>query len=732
MKACARLWLVALLVVCLHAVPALAMEGKVVHRDTGMAIANAEVSILGRPGVVQTDSDGDFVWKPDPAPPFEILVIMPGGRYMKPVLVEKLPSDGPLVLEVAPLIEEAVTVAGSAPRIDTAPAAGTTLLTSREIQVRQPANLTDLLENVAGVSTVSEGHAAVPAVRGLARGRTLILIDGARVTSERRVGPSATYLDPFVLDSVEVARGPGSVAYGSDAFGGVIYARTRRVAPGSPLRFRFIGSGGFGIPEGRTGVEVSKGVGDGSVLFQAHYRNFGDFRSPQGTVLNSGASDRGFLFRGEQKIGKGMLSVGWQSDFGRDIERPRTNSNVTRFFYPIEDSHRFTASYGASQVGGFNRVFVNAFLGSYAQITDQDTFATATKPRSVERADVSAKDFQVRGAAEKLIGPGKIEMGVDVNGRYGLHALDISLAYDAAGRLADTVTNVSVDSASRMDLGAYIIGQVAPVTRFTAAAGLRADRVTMTNEGGYFGDKSTSNSAASGYVSLTAGSFGGFTFTGQVSRGFRDPMLSDRFYRGPTGRGYITGNPDLQSETSLQLDFAARYVAGRYRWAFYAYQYRITNLVERYETDKDFFFFRNRGRARLRGVELEAQADFGEGWMLELSGQIARGRGLDDPTPLDDVSADSVAVKVRRQLGPRAFADLRVSAYAPDDRPGPSERYLPGYTLVDAGGGYRLSEQVELRFLARNLLDRKYLLSPDSRAVLAPGISGLVTMLVEF
>ena len=42
--------------------------------------------------------------------------------------------------------------------------------------------------------------------------------------------------------------------------------------------------------------------------------------------------------------------------------------------------------------------------------------------------------------------------------------------------------------------------------------------------------------------------------TAQVARGFRDPILSDRFYRGPVGRGFIEGNPDLKPETSLQFD----------------------------------------------------------------------------------------------------------------------------------------------------------------------------------
>src|SRR5512138_966633 len=52
---------------------AFALEGRVLDLRTGAAIANAEVSILGRSGSAVTDSDGRFTWKPDPAPPFEVL-----------------------------------------------------------------------------------------------------------------------------------------------------------------------------------------------------------------------------------------------------------------------------------------------------------------------------------------------------------------------------------------------------------------------------------------------------------------------------------------------------------------------------------------------------------------------------------------------------------------------------------------------------------------------------------
>src|SRR3990172_12993662 len=100
-----------------------ALEGCIVRADTGEPVANAEVMILGRTGAARTDAEGRFTLLPDPRVPFEILVILPGERYMKPYLVESIPEDGPLLVRVSPLVEESVTVtAGAAPDIDSAPA----------------------------------------------------------------------------------------------------------------------------------------------------------------------------------------------------------------------------------------------------------------------------------------------------------------------------------------------------------------------------------------------------------------------------------------------------------------------------------------------------------------------------------------------------------------------------------------------------------------------------------
>ncbi len=630
-------------------VAAEALEVRLVDKHTGQGVAGAEVTIVGLPGSARTDADGRLTWKPDPKPPFVLLIVLPGGRVAKPVQIDRLEAILTVIVEAA-VAEEVTVAAGVAPSIEATPAAGMTMLSARELQLRGPANLMQAIENVPGVNQVSEGQAAVPAVRGLARGRTLLLVDGSRVTSERRVGPSATFLDPAIAEGIDIARGPGSVAYGSDALGGIISVRTRRPSYTGLQASGALTVGG-GVPDRRGDGSLSKGFGVGGILFAAHARGASDYSGPDEDVLNSGWSDYGFLARGERLFESGLFTASWQSDFGRDVERPRNNSNQVRFYYPFDDSHRFNVSFDRAEVAGFDTLRISGFFGAGEQRTDQDRIPTATRARDIVRADIESRDVQFRLTGEKRFERTTVEVGADVNGRYGLEAHDILIQYDLAGDVVSNTENLSIDSARRIDTG--IFAQVeAPLGALASVkGGIRGDYVSNTNEGGYFGDRSVSNGAAAGFAALSAGPFKNVVFTGQVSRGFRDPTLSDRFFRGPSGRGFITGNPDLEPETSLQFDVGARYATSRLRFAAYGYHYRITNLVERYQTETDFFFFRNRGEARIRGMEFEAQADAGHGISFELAAQIARGTALDDDADLDDISPDTFSVLVRKMLG---------------------------------------------------------------------------------
>jgi outer membrane receptor protein involved in Fe transport len=75
---------------------------------------------------------------------------------------------------------------------------------------------------------------------------------------------------------------------------------------------------------------------------------------------------------------------------------------------------------------------------------------------------------------------------------------------------------------------------------------------------------------------------------------------------------------------------------------------------------------------------------------------------------------------------------VRVAYFSDDEHTGPTERAVPGYTLLDAAAGWRVATPLELRIQARNLLNQEYYASQDVRAVLAPGRSASLVATVKF
>ena len=713
--------------------PAASLGGTVIDARSRAGIAGAQVILLGYRGAERTDETGHFRWTtPPPLAPLTIIVILPDGHVARPIRLLTLEPAGDLVLVAEPTVTEGVTIAGVAPTIDTAPGASTTFLPAADLDLRAPATLSQSLENVPGVGFVAEGQGAVPAIRGLARGRSLIVLDGSRVSTERRAGANASFLDPAVISSIEVARGPGSVAYGSDAFGGVIAVRTRRPDDRSPIRARVSGTLGGGVPEKRGEIELSGGYGSGGMLVSVRAREFDDYKAPTGVVPNSGWRDRGINAVWEHAAGTQAWSVGWQTALDRSIGRPRSDSAAILATTPYEDSHRLTGSYESPSAGWFKNVRVAGLFGLASERTEQDRLATPKQPRSLARADISSRETQLRVTGDQVFGRVRLQIGGDLQGRYGLESTDTAVAYDLAGAITSTQTNLSIASAHRTGLGVFGQADAHVTPRLRLSGGLRGDTVHNTNDAGYFGDRQVDNSAVAGLAGATFAVTSRATFTAQIARGFRDPALSDRFYRGPVGRGFIEGNPDLQPETSRQVDLTARWETGPVRLSGAYYDYHIANLVERYLVGTSNFFFRNRGVARIQGAEFEAQAGPSHGIVLDLSAQLSRGRDPDTGAPLDDVAPRSIGVVIRQSTGGRLASYIRVAAVARHDAAGPSEVPTPGFVPLDAGASWHLSARIDMRGIVRNLLDQASYSSAGPRWVYSPGRNGTLTIVVVF
>lgn len=680
--------------VLLLASPLFAFESRLLD-PAGNPIAGAQVSVVDQNGTARTDAEGRFTFTPDPRLPATLVIVGSRGEIFPPIYIQSFPAE----LRLEPAYRETITVTtGATPNIEGTPAAAPVIVGSEEIEQRKPTHIGEAIATTPGVTLRGEGPAAVPVVRGLAGGRTLLLIDDARIVAERRAGPSATFVDPLSLGSIEVSRGPGSVAYGSDAIGGVVHLRPRDPIPGSPEYRYDLWSSFGGTSTQSVAAEVSTDALGGAVLASLHTRTADDAQDANGDeIANSQFRDRGMSLRYVRDADWGRLRTGVMTSIAREVGAPTSDTVLTT--YPDERATMATLALDLVNAGMFDTAAVRGSVGSYSITTNR------IRTTGVESAAVKARDASFRISGERAGSRSRLVTGIDFVSRFDLRA------------------SGSVEDADRHDTGLFASWNGGITQSLQFAAGGRVDHVTTRNRAGFFGDRETNDVALSGFGALTAGPFRNVSTTIQVASGYREPTLSDRYFRGVSGRGFITGNPDLEPERSFQLDGGVRWNGARARVALYAYDYRIEDLVERYREGADFFF-RNRGEAEIRGLELETAFRLMQHLEWTLGAAIAEGEA-DNGDPLDDIGGPALHSQLR-WAAEQASVFATVSAYGRDDRPGPVETERPGYTEVDLGAGWRFSPRLEVRVVLRNAFNAQHFGSSDAVAAFAPGRSVLI------
>lgn len=120
-------------------------------------------------------------------------------------------------------------------------AQATTVLAGRALRLKQQATLGETLSAEVGVNATSFGPGASrPIIRGLGGDRIRVLENSVGTIDASVASPDhAMSVEPFLIERVEVVRGPASLLYGSNAVGGVVNVITHRIEtdlPTEPVR----------------------------------------------------------------------------------------------------------------------------------------------------------------------------------------------------------------------------------------------------------------------------------------------------------------------------------------------------------------------------------------------------------------------------------------------------------------------------------------------------------------
>jgi len=196
--------------------------------------------------------------------------------------------------------------------------ASISVLSAKYLQNHQVRTTPEALMNSTGVFVQKSTHGAgSPFVRGLTGNQTLILIDGIRLNNSTfRYGPNQylNTIDPFSLDRIEVLRGSGSVAYGSDALGGTVQLFTLNPEFSEKLTVKANALSRFASSDMEKTLHTELKIASKNIAIKSglSIRDFGDIVGGDTTGRQSPSGYKELAFDFKVKL---LLSKNWESVF---------------------------------------------------------------------------------------------------------------------------------------------------------------------------------------------------------------------------------------------------------------------------------------------------------------------------------------------------------------------------------------------------------------------------------
>lgn len=704
------------------------LRGRVLDEE-GAPVAGAHVMIdPGNPRGMVTGADGAFVL---PYAGGELVVRCFGFRaWRRPVA----PQGAERALEIS-LTSAIHPIAGlevTALRRPARPADHTTPVSqiSGEALWDQRSALpvlADRLRESPEVTTAGrDDYNAAPAVRGLARFRTVLLFDGVRIQSDREIGPTAGFLDPAMLERVEVVRGPGSVLYGSDAIGGVVSLRS--YASDGASRGSWVETGWSSANHGfRSSSGSAFSVGGTRVAFSLAHAQAGDYALP-GSSFPWGsdvrrAANSGFeRSAGNARVTRGPVTYAAFYSLGSEIGRPARE--VERFTVDREEhvihSIRYRAGRPEAPAEAHLYLHPNRWRALVEEPRESGGLRRQTRNYSSTDWGALATKTAQRGSLSMLA-------GLQVDARSGVDIVRALEDFDAGGARTGAQRNHWVTGATTGSAGALahaIFG--AGGTRLQAGA-----RIDRTWRQGLSGDEG--RFVASGQAGLSRELAWGIVGSVNAATAFREPTVTELFFVGKRPAGFIEGNPSLAPERSYQLDAGLKGTVAAVSWSLSGFVTTLRDFITletRSTGSVDTLRYANATRATLVGGSLEARTTRSwHGFAARASLDAIRGEDHSG-VPLLDLHGPRGLLEILHSA-PRFHSHLTWRGAFGHGRPGPGEVGTAGFGVLDVGTQIRLGA-TRVGLALQNVLDQEIYERGEPTAYPSPSRSLVMSVRVGF
>ena len=535
-------------------------------------------------------------------------------------------------------------------------------------------------------------------IRGLARQRVQSFLNGMRLTSERRGGVSASFLDPLLLGGVEIIQGPASTYYGSGALAGALQLLLREDA--SPWL-----STGFASD----GNERNLAAGAGNANYSAGIalRQRDDGKTVKGDTKFDRFDQLSAYYQRQFNVGD--YSVDWQliGSKAKDIGKDNSQFPLQRMVLYPEENHLLSQV----KLSGTGDWAARLSLHYQDLLTRETLESRAVNQVNQSRvSEVANRSMDIGLTLEDKWQAGQLsgQYGFDYFGRRGVNA-----------RQDDFILSRLLGSTQSLDDGKENESALfATANRdFNFASVHLGGRWTYFTQGD---SKSEKISQSRGSYFLTVRKpLGDWNLSLSYGTSSRFASLTERLFIGTTGRGEVVGNLRLLPEDSSELDIGIDYQSERLAFELHRFAMDIDDFIERITFDESTLSYRNLLSGDLSGWQYRVALFLSNPWQLALSGQRVTGSSDSENTLIDipaarhqvDLSYSapiwSLNMSLRRRLDKKDF--------------GATERVLQAANISALSFRIDLSDRWQMQAGIENLFDETYFSSADALSTLAIG-----------
>lgn len=407
------------------------------------------------------------------------------------------------------------------------------VISREDIETLSPSTISDALRDVPGVdfSGGPRRTGELPSIRGLSGQNVLILLDGAR-QSFTSAHDGRFFIDPELLGSAEVVRGPASSLYGSGAVGGVLAFDSVDAADllkdGQTWGARLRGS--YQSVNDETALSASaftrQGAFDGLASFGI--RQSGDIELGSGATLPSDDDIENALVKGRYALSEALSIEGsWQRFTNTAIE-PNNGQGVTGasgdpLDYDVAKDITSDTFRAALDFNPSGNNWIDADFTAYRTISDIDEF-DATIPRTTLR-EIETTGVSARNASNFTIGG--MDTVLTLGGDW-YRDEQVGTDDQAVGGIRSGVPN---GESEFIGLFAQLEASLnTPLGEVLIIPGVRYDE--FENSSDLAPNDENSDTAISPRIAASYGPAEWFRLFGSYSEGFRAPSINELYLDG--------------------------------------------------------------------------------------------------------------------------------------------------------------------------------------------------------